>query len=132
VVTDPPYELGFMGKAWDASGVSAAIVDQRAFVDVFRLLHPAYCFNPEPVNWRENYWFNGLMAGIDPDHVAHLGRNATVVRSPSISHVLVLEAVGVFLKTPNREGALLRIESHEKHKSIRDAGCRRAVIYAYG
>ena len=22
VVTDPPYELGFMGKAWDASGIA--------------------------------------------------------------------------------------------------------------
>ena len=22
VVTDPPYELGFMGKAWDAAGVA--------------------------------------------------------------------------------------------------------------
>ena len=22
IVTDPPYELGFMGKSWDASGIS--------------------------------------------------------------------------------------------------------------
>ena len=22
VVTDPPYELGFMGKSWDASGIA--------------------------------------------------------------------------------------------------------------
>ena len=22
IVTDPPYELGFMGKSWDASGIA--------------------------------------------------------------------------------------------------------------
>ena len=22
IVTDPPYEIGFMGKSWDASGIA--------------------------------------------------------------------------------------------------------------
>lgn len=25
IVTDPPYELGFMGKAWDSSGIAYSI-----------------------------------------------------------------------------------------------------------
>ena len=24
IVTDPPYELGFMGKAWDATGIASS------------------------------------------------------------------------------------------------------------
>ncbi len=37
VVTDPPYELGFMGKAWDASGVAFDAATWRA---VLRVLKP--------------------------------------------------------------------------------------------
>lgn len=36
-VTDPPYELGFMGKAWDASGVA---FDPETWRQVFRVLKP--------------------------------------------------------------------------------------------
>lgn len=37
VVTDPPYELGFMGKDWDASGVAYNVDVWR---EVFRVLKP--------------------------------------------------------------------------------------------
>jgi len=37
VVTDPPYELGFMGKAWDASGIAYRVDLWR---DVLRVLKP--------------------------------------------------------------------------------------------
>lgn len=37
VVTDPPYELGFMGKAWDASGVA---YDVALWAEVLRVLKP--------------------------------------------------------------------------------------------
>ncbi len=37
VVCDPPYELGFMGKAWDASGVA---YDVGLWVEVLRVLKP--------------------------------------------------------------------------------------------
>jgi DNA modification methylase len=37
VVTDPPYELGFMGKAWDASGVAFQVETWQA---VLRVLKP--------------------------------------------------------------------------------------------
>lgn len=37
VVTDPPYELGFMGKSWDSSGI-AYNVDM--WKEVFRVLKP--------------------------------------------------------------------------------------------
>lgn len=36
-VTDPPYELGFMGKKWDASGVA---FDPRTWAEVLRVLKP--------------------------------------------------------------------------------------------
>ncbi len=36
-VTDPPYELGFMGKAWDKSGIA---FDPKAWAEVFRVLKP--------------------------------------------------------------------------------------------
>lgn len=36
-VGDPPYELGFMGKAWDASGVA---YDVALWREVFRVLKP--------------------------------------------------------------------------------------------
>ncbi len=36
-VTDPPYELGFMGKAWDKSGVAYDVAMWR---EVFRVLKP--------------------------------------------------------------------------------------------
>lgn len=36
-VTDPPYELGFMGKAWDASGVA---YDVGVWREVLRVLKP--------------------------------------------------------------------------------------------
>jgi DNA modification methylase len=37
VVTDPPYELGFMGKSWDASGIAYSVELWR---EVLRLLKP--------------------------------------------------------------------------------------------
>jgi DNA modification methylase len=37
VVTDPPYELGFMGKAWDASGVA---YDVNVWRECLRVLKP--------------------------------------------------------------------------------------------
>ena len=37
VVTDPPYELGFMGKAWDAAGVA---YDVGLWAEVLRVLKP--------------------------------------------------------------------------------------------
>lgn len=36
-ITDPPYELGFMGKAWDRSGVA---IDPEAWREVYRVLKP--------------------------------------------------------------------------------------------
>ena len=36
-VTDPPYELGFMGKDWDSRGVA---FDPAAWAEVFRVLKP--------------------------------------------------------------------------------------------
>lgn len=37
IVTDPPYELGFMGKAWDATGIA---YDQRVWTECLRVLKP--------------------------------------------------------------------------------------------
>jgi DNA modification methylase len=37
VVTDPPYELGFMGKKWDASGIAYSV---EMWKQAFRLLPP--------------------------------------------------------------------------------------------
>jgi DNA modification methylase len=37
VVTDPPYELGFMGKSWDSSGVA---FDPETWKEVLRVLKP--------------------------------------------------------------------------------------------
>jgi len=37
IVTDPPYELGFMGKSWDASGVAFRVEVWR---EVLRVLKP--------------------------------------------------------------------------------------------
>ena len=37
IVTDPPYELGFMGKAWDASGIANSVEMWR---EVLRVLKP--------------------------------------------------------------------------------------------
>lgn len=37
VVTDPPYELGFMGKGWDASGIAFSVALWR---EVLRVLKP--------------------------------------------------------------------------------------------
>jgi site-specific DNA-methyltransferase (adenine-specific) len=37
VVTDPPYELGFMGKSWDASGVAYSV---ELWAEVLRVLKP--------------------------------------------------------------------------------------------
>lgn len=36
-VTDPPYELGFMGRRWDASGIA---YDKYLWADVWRVLKP--------------------------------------------------------------------------------------------
>lgn len=37
IVTDPPYELGFMGKAWDATGISN---DKSMWSECLRVLKP--------------------------------------------------------------------------------------------
>lgn len=37
VVTDPPYELGFMGKGWDGTGIA---FDVALWRDVLRVLKP--------------------------------------------------------------------------------------------
>lgn len=37
IVTDPPYELGFMGKAWDASGIA---YDHAVWTEALRALKP--------------------------------------------------------------------------------------------
>jgi DNA modification methylase len=37
IVTDPPYELGFMGKSWDASGIAYSVVLWR---ECLRVLKP--------------------------------------------------------------------------------------------
>lgn len=36
-VTDPPYELGFMGKKWDASGIAFSV---ELWAEVYRILKP--------------------------------------------------------------------------------------------
>lgn len=37
IVTDPPYELGFMGKGWDSSGIA---YDVAVWRECFRVLNP--------------------------------------------------------------------------------------------
>lgn len=37
IVTDPPYELGFMGKAWDSSGIA---YDSALWAECLRVLKP--------------------------------------------------------------------------------------------
>lgn len=37
VVTDPPYELGFMGKSWDSSGIAYSV---EFWKDVLRVMKP--------------------------------------------------------------------------------------------
>jgi site-specific DNA-methyltransferase (adenine-specific) len=37
IVSDPPYELGFMGKAWDSTGIA---FDPRAWAEAYRVLKP--------------------------------------------------------------------------------------------
>ena len=37
IVTDPPYELGFMGKSWDASGIA---YDVGMWRECLRVLKP--------------------------------------------------------------------------------------------
>ena len=37
ILCDPPYELGFMGKTWDSSGIA---FDQEMWADLLRILKP--------------------------------------------------------------------------------------------
>lgn len=37
IVTDPPYELNFMGKSWDSSGIA---YDQKVWGECYRVLKP--------------------------------------------------------------------------------------------
>lgn len=37
ILCDPPYELGFMGKSWDSSGIA---FDTEMWADLFKLLKP--------------------------------------------------------------------------------------------
>ena len=41
IVTDPPYELGFMGKRWDASGIA---YDATVWAECYRVLKPGGTF----------------------------------------------------------------------------------------
>jgi DNA modification methylase len=37
IVTDPPYEIGFMGKSWDASGIAN---NPEMWAECLRVLKP--------------------------------------------------------------------------------------------
>ena len=37
IVTDPPYELGFMGKSWDSTGIAN---DAKMWAECLRVLKP--------------------------------------------------------------------------------------------
>ena len=37
IVTDPPYELGFMGKKWDSSGIAYSV---QLWAECLRVLKP--------------------------------------------------------------------------------------------
>ena len=37
IVTDPPYELGFMGKSWDSSGIAYTV---ELWAEALRVLKP--------------------------------------------------------------------------------------------
>lgn len=37
IVTDPPYELGFMGKKWDSTGIA---YDETLWAECLRVLKP--------------------------------------------------------------------------------------------
>lgn len=37
IVTDPPYELGFMGKSWDSTGIA---YNEELWSECFRVLKP--------------------------------------------------------------------------------------------
>lgn len=37
IVTDPPYELGFMGKAWDKTGISYSV---NVWIEALRIIKP--------------------------------------------------------------------------------------------
>jgi len=37
ILCDPPYELGFMGKSWDSSGIA---FDVEMWSDIYKLLKP--------------------------------------------------------------------------------------------
>ncbi|WP_238880465.1 DNA-methyltransferase [Achromobacter xylosoxidans] len=37
IVTDPPYELGFMGKAWDSTGIACSV---EVWLEALRVLKP--------------------------------------------------------------------------------------------
>jgi len=39
ILCDPPYELGFMGKSWDSSGIA---FDTEMWADIYKLLKPAH------------------------------------------------------------------------------------------
>ena len=41
IVTDPPYELGFMGKSWDNAGVS---FQKQTWEKCFKVLKPRWIF----------------------------------------------------------------------------------------
>ena len=38
IVTDPPYELGFMGKSWDSTGIA---YDVTVWQQCLRILKPS-------------------------------------------------------------------------------------------
>ena len=39
VLTDPPYELNFMGRTWDATGIA---FDPEVYEQIHRILKPAF------------------------------------------------------------------------------------------
>ena len=52
IVTDPPYELGFMGKAWDNSGIAYLVPMWREALRVLKphvgALHDKKALRPSP------------------------------------------------------------------------------------
>ncbi len=45
IVTDPPYELGFMGKAWDRSGIAN---DVAMWAECLRVTQSVFDFTATP------------------------------------------------------------------------------------
>ena len=62
IVTDPPYELGFMGKSWDATGIA---YDIKVWQECLRVLKPGGLL------WMSVPHFQSENSFTDPTHVRH-------------------------------------------------------------